>query len=363
MGLLDFRKKKARAAEQAELEAVKIVEEENTFLEEFSAKEPYRASEGGKTPSGLYPHEILMLDQAPSFYTDQTAFPKTWRVDVGILDMPRSLASLVDRGFLTEASIDTTLEGQTVQSLKDALRKSSLPVGGRKQELINRLKTSLMDTDLDLYALFPKRRFSLTWDGIRALDEAMYIPYIGRFPVDGLTIWDMHRLITAHPETSYRDLIWTHMEQLSAKHHTAQRFTAYRDLRYRMYQFLMEEKKLKRAFPFLAEVMYYDLSGVESTSDPVHRYVSEKYFFPYDNSLVKLSARNVQAMRKLQADLNLTDEMLKALIMQFFSQFTVPAHLFTKEECFVIILLELQSDTDRLRQLYAFAGKRFAEQY
>lgn len=360
MGLFDFRKKKARAAEQAELEATRVAEE-NALLEEFAEKEPYEASAKGKTPSGLYPHEILILDHAPDFYTDQTAFPKTWRTDVGILDMPRSLADLVDRGFLTEASIDTTLAGQTVQSLKDALRKSSLLVGGKKQELIERLKISLTETDL--YALFPKRRFSLTWDGIRALDEAMYISYIGRFPVDGLTIWDMHRLIMEHPETSYRDLIWAYMEQRSAKHHAAQNFTAYRDLRYRMYQFLMEEQKLKRAFPFLSEVMYYDLSGVESTSDPIHRYVSEKYFFPYDNSLVKLSARNVQAMRKLQADLNLTDEMLKALIMQFFSQFHVPAHLFTKEECFVIILLELQGDTDRLRQLYEFAAKRFAEQY
>lgn len=360
MGLLDFRKKKAKATEQVELEAARVAEE-NALLEEFLEKEPYEADQRDKTPSGLYPHEVLILDHATSFYTDQTAFPKTWRVDIGILDMPRSLADLVGRGFLAEASIEATLEGQTVQTLKDALRKSDLPVGGRKQELIERLRSSLSDTDL--YTLFPRRRFSVTWDGIRALDEAMYISYIGRFPVDGLTIWGMHRLIVTYPDTSYRDLIWTHMEQLSTRHHTALRFTDYRNLRYRMYQFLMEEQKLKRAFPFLAEVMYYDLSGVESTSDPIHRYVSEKYFFPYDKSLVRLSAKHVQAMRKLQADLNLTDEMLKALIMQFFSQFTVPAHLFTKEECFVIILLELQGDTDRLRQLYEFAGKRFAEQY
>jgi len=172
----------------------------------------------------------------------------------------------------------------------------------------------------------------------------------------------MHRLVVKNPETSYRDLIWSHLETLSAKYHTEQKFGAYRNLRYRMYQFLMEEKKLKRAFPFLAEVMFYDLSGVESTSDPLHRYVSEKYFFPYDKSLVRLSAGNVQAMRKLQADLALTDEMLKALLMQFFSQFQVPAHLFTKEECFVIILLELHNDTERLRQLYEMAEKRFSEQ-
>jgi len=360
MGLLDFRKKKVKAAELAELEAAKLAEE-TALLDEFLEKDPYVAdNRQEKTPSDLYPHEVLLLDHATSFYTDQIEFPKTWRVDVGLLDMPRSLASLVDRGFLTEASIEVTLGEQTVQSLKDALRKSSLPVGGKKQALIERLQTSLSDTDL--YALFPRRHFALTWEGIRALDEAMYISYIGRFPVDGLTIWDMHRLVVTNPEISYRDLIWSHLEALSAKYHTAQNFGAYRNLRYRMYQFLMEEKKLKRAFPLLAEVMYYDLSGVESTSDPLHRYVSEKYFFPYDKSLVRLSTGNVQAMRKLQGDLALTDEMLKALLMQFFSQFQVPAHLFTREECFVIILLELHGDTERLRQLYEMAEKRFSEQ-
>jgi len=351
MGLLDnFRKKKSDAVEQAA-----VIDE--ALLEEFLEKPPYEANQNQLTPSGLYPHEVLLLDYAASFYTDQVEFPNTWRTNMGILDVSAQLASLVDRGFLTEASIDATLEKQTVQTLKEALKKSALPVGGRKAELIERLRTSLTETDL--YALFPRRHFTLTWNGIRALDEAMYIPYVGRFPVDGLTIWDIHRKMVESPEMSYRDLIWVHMEDQSVKYREAHDYADYRNLRYRMYQFLMEEKKLKRAFPFLAEVMFYDLSGVESTSDPLHRYVSEKYFFPYDKSLVKLSAGNVQAMRKLQSDLALSDEMLKALLMQFFGQLKLPAHLFTKEECVFIILEELHGNTDRLQAVYELAEKRF----
>ena len=353
MGLLDnFRKKKSDTIEQAETI-------DSVVLGEFLEKPPYEASQDQLTPSGLYPHEVLLLDYATSFYTDQTEFPNIWRTNVGVLDVSTQLANLVDRGFLTEASIDATLEKQTVQNLKEALRKSALPVGGRKAELIERLQSSLTDTDL--YALFPRRHFTLTWNGIRALDEAMYIPYVGRFPVDGLTIWDIHRKMVEQPDTSYRDLIWKHLEAQSVKYREIQDHVAYRNLRYRMYQFLMEESKRKRAFPFLAEVMFYDLSGIESASDPIHRYVSEKYFFPYDKSLVKLSAKNVQAMRKLQTDLDLSDEMLNALFSQFFSQLYLPAHLFTKEECVAIILLELHGDTERLRQVYQVAEKRFAE--
>jgi len=352
MGLLNFRKKKNEPVTPENVV-------DSAVLEEFLEKPPYEAAQTQLTPSGLFPHEVLLLDHASSFFTDQTEFPSYWRTNIGILDVSSQLASLVDRGFLTEASIEATLDKQTVKSLKEALRKSALPVGGRKAELTERLRAALSDTDL--YALFPRRLFALTWDGIRALDEAMYISYVGRFPIDGLTIWDMHRKVVEHPDKSYRDLIWAHLEAQSIKYRKEQEYAAYRNLRYRMYQFLMEELKRKRAFPFLAEVMFYDLSGVESTSDPLHRYVSAKHFFPYDKSIVKLSAGNVQAMTKLQIDLNLSDDMLKALLMQFFSQLQLPAHLFTPEECVLIILLELQGDIDSLRQVYERAEKQFAE--
>jgi len=66
-------------------------------------------------------------------------------------------------------------------------------------------------------------------------------------------------------------------------------------------------------------------------------------------------------MKQLQVDLELSEEMLKALLSQFFEQLHLPAHLFTKEECVAIILLELRDDTERLRQVYKLAEKRFAE--
>jgi len=359
MGLLDnFRKKKSESDELEDIQAASA-SSENSILDEFLEKDPYEAERSYLTPSGLYPHEVLLLDHASSYFTDETEFPTFWRTQVGLLDVPRMLADLVNRGFLMEASIDTTLGRATVQILKDALRKSALPVGGNKKELIHRLRTSLSDTDL--YTLFPRRTFDLTFEGMRALDEAKYVTYLGRNPVEGLTIWTLHRKVTKEPESTYRDIIRTHLEARSEQHLFRRDYKAYRACRYRMYQFLMEEKKLKRAFPFLAEVMYYDLSGLESTSDPLYRYVSEKYFFPYDKSIVKLSAGNVNAMKKLKEDLNLSEEMLKALLLQFYGQIKLPAHLFTPEESAVIVLLELRGDTERLRQVYEIAEKRFTE--
>jgi len=335
-------------------EALPDLEPEDIFV-----PDPYDAYDTTLTPSGLYPHEVLVLDFADTLFIDQEDFPIFWRRDCGILHMPELLANLVDRGFLTEAPMEATLEAATVPALKQALKKSGKTVGGKKADLIRRLLDTVPEGEL--YAHFPRRTFALTPTGTKALNEALHIPYIHRRPVEGMTIWSIQRAVVEHAEKSYRDLVWIHLEAQSRIHLLTKNYTAYRNTRYRMYHFLMEETKLKRAFPYLAEVIFFDLSGTGGDTDTLHRYVSEKYFFPYDRSTVKLSAVCVQAMRRLQTDLGLSEEMLRALLMQFFSQLSVPSHLFTVEECAVIVLLELRGDTEKLRQVYKLAETRFGQ--
>jgi len=368
MPLWNFRKKKTELPEQTEIlleQAAEPLFEEELFdpaeLEELISPAPYSARDTSITHAGLYPHEVLILDSADTFFVDQEEFPVIWRREYGILQMPKLLASLVDRGFLTEAPIKATLEAATVPALKDALRKRGKTVGGKKADLVDRLLYTIPEGDL--YALFPQRTFTLTHLGTQARDEALHVPYIHKRPVDGLTIWSLHREVVENPEKTYRDLVWAHLEATSQAlvKNPAKNYAAYRACRYRMYQFLMEEQKLKRAFPYLAEVIYYDLSGVGGDSDTLHRYVSEKYFFPYDRSIVKLSATCVQAMGRLQTDLGLTEEMLQALLTQFFERLSIPTHLFTVEECVLIVLLELRGDTEKLRHVYKLAETRFGQ--
>ena len=338
----------AISPDQAELDAL------------FETPKPdYEATDATLTPSGLYPHEVLILAEASTLFIDQEEFPLFWRRDYGIFQMQKLLSTLVERRFLEEAPIALTLETATVPALKQTLRTVGKPVGGKKADLIARLLGEVSEGEL--YTLFPKRTFTLTAEGVKALEEAPHIPYLHKRPVEGLTIWSLHRDVLAQPEQSYRDLVWDHLHTRSGIHSEAKDYAAYRACRYRMYQFLMEETKLKRAFPYLAEVIFYDLSGVDGSADTLRRYVSEKYFFPYDTSIVKLSAISVGAMRRLQTDLGLSEEMMRALLIQFFGQLSIPDHLFTIEECAVIVLLELRGDTERLRQVYQIAETRFGQ--
>lgn len=357
MGILDFLKRKEDDTPDQKGTAK---QETPGALQDFLEPGPYETSPERLTPTGLYPHEVLLLSVASSFFTDQQTFPTALRQQYGILDVSALLLGLTQRGFLEAATLEATLEGETVVNLKKVLKVCKLPVGGRKAELIGRVATQMSDPDLETH--FPRRAFALTETGKQAVAEAPYIPYLYRNPVEGLTIWEIHRLALKDPDKPYRELILAYMERRSQFHFKAKDYNAYRAMRHRMYQFMLEENKLKKAFPFLVEVMYYDLSGMDSEQqDPIYQFVSEKYFFPYSKSIVRLSATMVGAMARLQTDLRLTESMLRALLLQFFSQYKLPFHLFTHEECAVIILLELRGDKDRLRQVYELAEARFGK--
>ena len=309
------------------------------------------------TPIGLLPVEILLLSHASDFTIEQRTFPKFWREQYGILHVGLSLLDLAERGFLTAASIEATLENQTVANLKQGLKALKLPLAGKKSDLIARL---LQETDAEkLTKLFPNRAFSLTSSGIAALQEAMYIPHLAKRPIYGLHIWNLHRLVMHHPDKTYRELLLSYMEEQMEVLRKAEDFHNLRDLCYRIYNFHMEENKLKKALPHLAHTIYIDLSGAHAVADFLERFVAEKHFFPYETSIVKMSVGTLAAIRRIKESLNLSEEILNALLIQFFKQVPLPFHLFTMEECAAVIILELREDKERLTKAYELAQMRF----
>lgn len=337
-------------------EEVKQLAKEFDMETQVATTIPPLEADISKTPMDLYPAEVLLLSHATSFYIDQLDFPALWREQYGFLHVSHNLLSLVSRGFLTVASMEATLESHTMTQLKQGLKTLKLPVGGKKADLIERLLTV---EDASLADLFPNRLYSLTPLGVRALDQAMYIPYLDKHPVLGLHIWDLHRMVMKNPQKSYRDLIFAHMEKQVKEYLQAKDLENLRSLCYRMYHFYMEDNKMKKAFPYLVHTMYIDLSGAHAVANSLERFVAEKYFFPYEHSVLKLSIGMVSAMKTIQKDLHLSEEMLHALFLQFFKQVPLPFHLFTNEECAAVIILELRGDKERLTKAYELAQMRF----
>src|SRR5699024_10583171 len=146
-------------------------------------------------PSGLYPHEILMLHYAQGYKTSIQEFQGFWRYKYGVRDPKGVLTSLMQRGYLKTGGAPAATRNAKMDALRDCCRQAGLSPSGKKDTLIERLVESA-DASL-LEATFSDKYFALTELGGKALDAEGYIPYIHLKPIDGLDIWNVGGIVNA----------------------------------------------------------------------------------------------------------------------------------------------------------------------
>jgi hypothetical protein len=310
---------------------------------------------------GLFPHEILVLDYAHSFYTSGNSFQGFWWYKYGVRDVQAILTSLVQRGFLQIGDLRAALNKQTAAAIKEVLKAHELKQTGKKDDLVQRALDEVSEDELN--RLFPKRTYSLTESGKAALEEEAYVSYIHRHMIEYLDIWSLNQKVHTQPFMPYRDKLWGYLNQQSMKHFSDRNFGLYRNCRFQMAQFLKEEKKIKDSLAMLAEVVFHDLSGVSNNYDPQFLEIYAEGFFPYENSHAATAPGIIAAIVDCQKELEYSDAELAAALIERMSKLSVPIQLFSVEDCAKIVLLERDQDTDALKSIYAKAKRAFKQKY
>jgi len=311
--------------------------------------------------SGLYPHEILLLSYAPTYYIEKNSFPKFWWYRYGVKNVDKGLKSLKKRGFLKVGSIDATIQNETAEDLKEILRAHHLETSGKKAELVQRLVDEMPRDKLD--ELFRDRTYELTDKGQAVLSAEEHIPYIHRHSIEDLDIWTLNEKVKANPGYSYRDIVWEYMNKKSLKYYKHSDFGMYRNCRLSMAEFLEEEGKDDSAFIYLAEVVLIDLSGVSNgfSMDYMETYADS--FFPYSTSEVKVAPVIIDKIRTYQLDKDLSDDELKSKLIDLMNRLQLPFSLFTVEEAAEIVVMEIHGDREGLERIYRKVKERFDEEY
>lgn len=310
---------------------------------------------------GLFPHEILVLDYAHTFYTSGNSFQRFWWYRYGVDDVQAILCSLVERGFLQIGDLRAALENHSSATIKEALKAHDIKTTGKKTDLIQRALDEIPESVLK--DLFPKRTYILTDNGKDALNEGAYVSYIHRHGVEDLDIWSFNKLVHTQPLMPYRDKLWEYLNQRSMKHFSDRNFGLYRNCRFCMAQFLKEEKKISNALAMLAEVVFYDLSGVSNNYDPKFLDIYASGFFPYEKSLATTAPGIVATIVECQKELGYTDENIKSALIERMGKLSAPLQLFTIEECAQIVLLERDQNKEALKEIYAKAKRTFIQKY
>ncbi len=309
----------------------------------------------------MYPHEILLLEYAESFYTDRESFQLFWLLKYGIRDMPSLLSSLVKRGFLSEGSLQQTLKNETDVALKRALSTFGLAVKGEKDDLIARLTEKVPERKLVI--VFPRRSYILTDRGKDALKGNEYILYVHNNPIEDLDIWSLSKLMHQSSFKHYQAVIWGYLKMRSLEYSNASDYKAYRNLRLKMFDFLVKENKAAVALPYLLEVIDFDLSGISDGFDPQQLNILSDNLFSYQDSRVKIPRDVIARISRLQSNEKLTEEDLKQQLLEAFRRRKLPLYIFTPTECAAITLFEMKGNKEAVARVYNRAKTRYKQKH
>jgi len=357
MSILDFLKKSIESKQPSVEISSQIMTRRNEEITPLSD----RLANAFPDRFGLYPHEILLLSYVSSITAEQTSFPQFWLYKYSVSDVPKLILSLELRGFIEMGSLHDTLAHENIPELKNALADFGFVQSGKKEDLIQRLLDSCSEETVS--KRFTNRVFKCTSIGTQALLESEYVLYIHRHSIENLDIWNMNHMLHQSPEMSYRDIIWGYLNKSSLKHLKSNNFGLYRNCRFSMAEFVLEENHYLDALRFFVEVVCYDLSGLRNGFNMQYLGIYAKSFFPYQSSSVIAVPNIVKKIFSLQSHLEYSDDEQRQQISSIIHSLGVTSLIFSEEDCAEIIFLTHTCDLDALERKYADAQKQFSKKY
>lgn len=316
----------------------------------FAMREPQNENDGFPDKYGLYPRELLLLYYAPKYYIDSDSFPSFWNYRYGIENVKSFLENLVNRGFLKkEMDLQMNLNDLKVIDLKNLLKDHSLPVTGKKDDLIKRIIEKI---PLDLLNANLKRlRFLQTESGKKALSEAAYLVYLDRNNLNEVSIFEMSKFVQQMPQVDFRKGIVEILTDKIKKLTSLGDYGLCRNCKLSLHEFYYLEKQYKDAYYTLLDVIFLDINdflgnGFDKSSLPLHL----DYFF--DSEHPKIVEYAFSRMTELQSFLNVSDEQLCENMKERWFCFQLPYHILSVEECTKIYFAEKNHDVENLKEIY-----------
>ena len=156
------------------------------------------------------------------------------------------------------------------------------------------------------------------------------------------------------------DSKWMAYGEQSKKHIQDKNYGLYRNTRYDMAMHVKKENKPLSTLSRLTEVIFWDLTGCGNNFNYSTFFeTTMDFLFPYDASIMTLAPGVIREVGICQEKIGLSDEQLKEKMMGFLHHMTAPVQFFTYAEIVDIFFWERDGDTERLKEVYAIAKKRF----
>lgn len=169
---------------------------------------------------------------------------------------------MIAENYLELATKEETINTLTVSELKQILKSNALPVSGKKEILINRIKENI---DLEnLTFNDQQKRYTLSDKGKQYLKKHYEFVLLHNH-----NNWDINfkeyinRKNRLGSKYSFYDVCWSIFNERIIKYRKYSDADLLRNNFFDMYNLLLEENKPEQAIYYLLLTIYYDLSGME----------------------------------------------------------------------------------------------------
>lgn len=250
----------------------------------------------------------------------------------------------IKENYMRESDAQESLSTLKVPELKEILREHSLPVSGRKKELIERIADNI---STDNYP--PKRPFYvITASGKEIIErnEIYTAPYLSMFLLN--VIENEINAIEKEGETPTAELVYLRFCEQEEKHLIDNgAWSCVRDINNSISSFYDETNDAENALKYKFRYIYVKLSGICDGREI------------QSVSLSSLSAWDLRELERLMLCTDYTSEQLKAAFIEAVTPLEkiIPFHYFTTDQCFDIIEVGLQSGEARGEDFEEFARK------
>lgn len=326
-----------------------------------------RISKAVPSKRGLYPHEILMLEYASSFRKGQNTFQSFWKYKYSVIEPQKVLDSLFERGFIKVCSPENALSLLKVSELKSIITDLGAKPIGKKDDLIKQI-VSLTDSE-ELKSLVKENRFELTEIGKAEVEENKYVLFMHKH--DYMSVWDMNIALNVDNTKGldYRDIIWGDLNKKSIDEFGKYNFGLYRNARFTMFRFLLEEKNYSRALYHLVEVAAYDFSRRgnndrwKSENLSIDELIDDRLSNLYvnDNNEISLPPGIIKYFQEIKECMNISDSDFGKKVYDEFAKVNTPLQIFSQQECANIVLAEIGVETRKLNNSYMVAKQRLQQ--
>ncbi|MUG45477.1 SAP domain-containing protein [Paenibacillus woosongensis] len=308
--------------------------------------------------SELTPVDILMLHYASGTKVGEMQFAGFWNYLYEI-DPNDLLNKLIFSGLINKSyNIESNLNSSTVSDLKEVLKKMNIPVSGTKKVLISRLLSSLSISQLHLH--FPEETYELSETAKRTLDENEHVPFFhSHLAKTNITIFEADQIKKKEPSYNKFQIAYRILNERKERNKLNNNWGLYRNDIHSISVIQYIEGNLRESLTNLFLVCFFDLSGMDNNFNLNYMYIFERGFFPYEKSFCTIAPGIISKIISFQKKLNLNTDDFQRLYFETIDQVEAPFHLFTKEETYQILILEIEKDIDSLKKIYRIAKHRY----